>query len=70
MTTAIYEMEPIGVDGAMEAVAEHIFCSETCASEALAKWGNDDIAYSAPRPTEPTMDGLLCENCCKPLGVR
>lgn len=32
---AIYELEPIGVSGQMEAVAEHAFCSVACASVRL-----------------------------------
>lgn len=57
---AIYELEPIGVDGKLEAVAEHAFCSVACASGRRAMW-NDGLTYSDPKAAEPTMDGLVCE---------
>lgn len=45
---ALFEMEPIGVDGALEATATHRFCSTDCRKQFKA---------SAAAPAEPTKDG-------------
>jgi hypothetical protein len=60
-TLALYELEPIGVGGALEAVATHWFCSETCRS-----------SFTCDGPTangtnNEWMDGTVCDSCGVPL---
>ena len=59
----LYEMEPIGVGGSLEAVAEHIYCSVTCRSKDATMFDTPIL----PGDAEPSMDGLQCEGCNRPL---
>ena len=63
MAKAIFELEPIGVDGALEATYSHVFCSDKC-REAFkltdgqqSKFG-EDVDF---------IDGCVCETCGVPL---
>jgi hypothetical protein len=69
----LYEMEPIGVDSALEAVAALHFCSEDCraAYQAGAGYWRYRDRWVAPIYNEGdedlSVDGELCECCNKPL---
>lgn len=63
---ALYEVEPIGVDGQLEAVATFLFCSTTCrdhyprAANATYHEGDE----------ESIGDVVLCETCARKLPTR
>ncbi|CAN5951025.1 unnamed protein product [Sphagnum jensenii] len=57
MAQAIYELEPIGKDGALEAVAAHFYCTTECSCRDKIDW---------PTSTSETFDyadGTVCETC-------
>lgn len=58
----IYELEPIGVDGALEAVCAHYYCSDTCRNAEVE-------TFPAIRCSEAdlSIDGIVCEHCSKSL---
>jgi hypothetical protein len=58
----IYEMEPIGVNGALEAVAIHWYCSESCRDKDDTLLGDTKIGMNGDY-----ADGTVCERCVKPL---
>lgn len=62
----VFEMEPIGVGGAFEAVSSHPFCSESCRASYISENGN--LAILKAGSHEVTVDGLVCEQCAGPLG--
>lgn len=55
----IYEMAPIGVDGADEAISVMYFCSEACRANYSAQ-GQDG-------ESDDWIPGTVCTECCKPL---
>lgn len=61
MAFVVYEMEAIGVGGALEAVAVHPFCSEACQSkhtiEGPVQLGENSSSF----------ESLVCETCGKPM---
>lgn len=59
----IYEREPIGVNGALEAVAVRYFCSEACRAKNRHSENDLDGTSSDFYP------GTLCETCNKPIGA-
>lgn len=61
MALCTYEREPIGVDGALEAVSVFYYCSQECREAAPHE--DSDIDGES----ELTMDGLQCERCGKLL---
>lgn len=67
MALCVYEMEPIGVGGCREANGNVLyFCSEVCR---IAFAGSlvgpvDNYEYGEE---EPTMGGVVCDKCGKPL---
>lgn len=63
MTLALFILEPIGVNGAMEAVHCLRFCSERCRSECAQKQ-TDTIALGTD---EDWVDGTVCDVCAIPL---
>ena len=63
MVHVVYEMEPIGVDGELEAVASHPYCSSAC-----------QMKHSISEPFKlgeenSSFDGLVCEACGKPIAA-
>ena len=63
MAKVLYELEPIGVDGQLEAAAVLPFCSEACREnykvptwQTVGKGENSDF-----------LPGTVCETCGYPL---
>lgn len=66
----IYELEPIGVNGALEATGVHFYCSEDHAiQDAIAKGYTCPTEYSKPEDgDEPAIEtGTQCEFCGHPV---
>jgi hypothetical protein len=64
MAHVIYEMEPIGVGGQLEAVNVYWFCSEFCAREAIAKQrDNYPEQISGPQVNNDDIEDTVCERC-------
>jgi hypothetical protein len=61
MAQAIYELDPIGVDGALEAVAIHWYCNEGCASRAKIE------GPTSTGENNDAEDGAVCETCGKEI---
>jgi len=57
----LYEMEPIGVDGKLEAVATLWFCSDRC----RRVYETDQTVESGEN--SEYLDGTLCEECGIPV---
>lgn len=68
MAHVIYEMEPIGVNGSLEAVAVHWYCSEGCRSAGRTDF-KVDMAHViiAEGEDHDWTDGTRCEWCTSPL---
>jgi hypothetical protein len=62
-TPCIYELEPIGVDGQLEAVAVRFFCSSTC----RAMWTKQ--VSDVEGLDDSWIEGTVCDNCGKPLEI-
>ena len=61
MAQAIYELDSIGVDGALEAVAIHWYCNEGCASRAKIE------GPTSTGENNDAEDGAVCETCGKEI---
>ena len=67
MAYAIYETEPIGVDGGLEAVAVHHFCTRVCRdSYAGPLKAHQTVALGEDNET---IEGEVCEFCGKPFNA-
>ena len=64
MAFALYETEPIGLDGELEAVAVHFFCSDKCRAEQGEVPADQTVAYGEDNDF---IDGTVCETCGKIL---
>ena len=63
----LYTMEPIGVDGALEAVDVIWFGSETCRNlYRVTEMIPDDVEL-AEGMNGDCEDGTVCEYCCEPI---
>lgn len=62
-TLALYIMEPIGVDGALEAVNVMHFCSDEC-RQVIAQ--NTEHTVN-PGVSEDWIEGTVCDECGVPL---
>jgi len=60
----IYELAPIGVNGALEAVAVHWYCTESCRNKEKTLLGDTKTGLDHNFP-----DGTICEICGKPLCI-
>lgn len=60
-----YEMEPIGANRAMEAVASYHFCRESCRD----RWvrSQPDIYSTGTGLHADLLDGEICEECGNPF---
>jgi hypothetical protein len=59
MASAIFEMDAIGKDGALEAISVHYFCSDACQQKAAPlMFGPIELGHD-----DPNIDGLMCEQC-------
>lgn len=62
MALVIFERDPIGVDGALEANGTvRFFCSEMCRSSF------DVFPTDVDGESDDFVEGTVCENCGKPL---
>ena len=62
---ALYEMEPIGIDGHLEAVATLWFCSEGCREAYLSH--TEQLVVVASGEDSDYWDGICCEECGLPV---
>lgn len=61
---AIYMLDPIGVDGALEANGTvFIYCSETCRSTAIKERGVGSDHPHKLSASPDWADGAVCDEC-------
>lgn len=61
MALAIYELDAIGLDGALEANGRvHFYCSHACLETGRSDFNNQTIATGSD---DNWVDGTVCESC-------
>ena len=67
MSFVIYELEPIGKDGALEAVAVNYYCSAKCQEKGAARFPISQAIAVSTEPDSERLPGTVCEVCNLPL---
>ena len=67
MTKAIYELDSIGKDDALEAVSVHWYCSTDCQNKGIKQFPTQQPLSVSPDATNDFEDGAICESCNAPL---
>ena len=67
MAKAIYELEPIGENEKLEAVAVHWYCSNKCQCKGILSFPIQQPITVDPAETDDFEDGAICEACNVPL---
>lgn len=65
---AVFGLEPIGVDGALEATSVFVFCCDKCRETATTNRRSDYEGPIALGSSPDWCDGAVCDECGKPLG--
>lgn len=63
-TPVIYNLEPIGVNGAFEAVERVPFCSTACRSDYYKNIVGNHVAYGSDAEG---LEGEVCTQCAKQI---
>ena len=67
MALAIYELEDIGENDTLEAVAVHWYCGRDCQTKGIEDFPVEQSITVSPEEVNDFEDGAVCEVCNQPL---